>query len=332
MSSKDVFSPFPETREAGGGLPRRGLVSTLAWGGTGAAGALAAAASGRTAVAVPGDGEVPVDRGFVRIREGLVHYRTAGSKRGRRAPPPLYMVHGGPGSSRGLEPFLRALGRDRRVIAPDTLGYGDSAAPDIDQPEIEDYADSVKRILDALDLETVDFYGSHTGVHIGCELALRHPRRVRKLIFDGITFFSPQEREDYLRNYAPAKRPDKYGSQLDWAWHFVRDMALFFPHFATDAAHRLDRGVPSPEALHNSVLDVLKALTTYHLTYNAVFRHDLQARLPLLAHPVLCITSESDPNIRYLDGGAALIKHAETFIVKAGGDRGAGRMREFLDA
>lgn len=331
MSPADDPLPLPGARAPADRLSRRGMVSTLAWTGASAGGALTAAVSGPARAAAPAPGEVLIDRAFVRIREGLVHYRSAGA-RGGRAAPPLYMVHGGPGSSRGLEPFLRALGGERYVIAPDTLGYGDSAAPDVGQPEIEYYADSVARILDALDLDTVDFYGSHTGVHIGCELALRHPRRVRKLIFDGITFFSAEEREDYLRNYAPAMRPDTYGRQLDWAWHFVRDMALFFPHFATDAAHRLDRGVPSPEALHNSVLDVLKALTTYHLTYNAVFRHDLRARLPLLVHPVLCITSESDPNIRYLEGGAALIRNAETFIVTPGGDRGAGRMRDFLNA
>ena len=308
-------------------MERRDMFKTSV--GAVAAGAITGDVMAQSAAPAGRNGEVLVDRAFVRIREGLVHYRTAGA--GLKGTP-LYMVHGGPGSSRGLEGFLRALGGGRRVIAPDTLGYGDSAAPELPQPEIDYYADTVLRIIDALGIEQIDFYGSHTGVHIGTELALRHPGRVRKLIFDGVTFFSDEERADYLKNYAPAMQPDRYGRQLNWAWHFVRDMALFFPHFNHNADRRLNRGVPSPEALHNSVLEVLKALTTYHLSYNAVFRHDLKSLLPRLKHPVLCVTSESDPNIRYLEGAAAMIAKAEQYIAKSGGDRGAARMREFLDA
>ncbi len=327
----DIDGPIPRDDGAPDGLSRRGMVSTLAFTGTGIPAALAAEPKVPAAAAATERGEVLVNRAFARIREGLVHYRYAGDPKTGSALP-LYMVHGGPGSSRGLDSSLRALGDKRLVIAPDTLGYGDSAAPDHAQPEIEYYADSVIRIIDALGIEVIDFYGSHTGVHIGTEVALRYPTRVRRLIFDGITFFSPEEQKDYLANYAPAMQPDQYGRQLTWAWHFVRDMALFFPHFNHSAEHRLNRGAPPPAQLHNSVLEVLKALTTYHLSYNAVFRHDLKSLLPKLKHPVLCVTSESDPNIRYLEAGAALIANAQKFIVKSGGDRGTARMREFLDA
>lgn len=327
------------SNETTDGLSRRGMVSTLALSGASVAVAGAAIATeGKPYLPTFDDkGAVHVNRAFVRISEGLVHYRNAGTPPKRGSQTPLYMVHGGPGSSRSMEGFLRALGSDKRyVVAPDTLGYGDSAAPDpnIKQPEIDYYADSVARIIDAMGLEQVDFYGSHTGVHVGTELALRHPKKVRRLIFDGITFFSPEEQKDYLANYAPAMQPDQYGRQLDWAWHFIRDMALFFPHFNHSAEARLNRGAPSAAQAHNSVLEVLKALTTYHLSYNAVFRHDIKSLLPKLTHPVLCVTSTSDPNIRYLEDGAAMIKGSQKYIVDPATvtDRGAARMREFLEA
>lgn len=312
-----------------GDVPRRNLLSSMMLTGAGISSILADAAVAEAADAPAG--EVLVDRAFVRIDEGLVHYRAAGSPKNRKAIP-LYMVHGGPGSSRGLENLLKYLGRDRYVIAPDTLGYGDSAAPALAKPEIDYYADSVRRILDGLKIDKVDFYGSHTGAHIGTELALRAPDRVRRLIFDGVTHFPPEERANFLANYAPAVTPDVYGRQLTWAWHFVRDMALFFPYFTTDAAHRLPRGVPAPQALHNSVLDVLKALSTYHLSYNAVYRHDLASRLPLLTNPVLCITSEADPNIRYLDAAAALIKNVKKVAIAPAErvERAVAEMNEFL--
>jgi pimeloyl-ACP methyl ester carboxylesterase len=292
----------------------------------------ARAASAGTA-APPGPGPRPlVDRAFVRIREGLAHYRHC-APAGTAAGLPLYLHHANPGSSRGLEALMMQLAaKGRRTIAPDTLGYGDSCAPDLAQPEIADFADSVVRILDSLKIDEVDFYGAHTGAHVGTELALRHPGRVRKLIFDGVTVRTPEIRAWLLANYAPAKTPDDYGRHLLWAFHFVRDMALFFPHFARDAEHRTGNDVPSAERLHNSTVEVLKALTTYHLVYNAVYRHDIGARLPLLKHPVLCIAKETDPNIVELDHAASRIPGVQKARIRReeGTERTAQLLADFL--
>jgi pimeloyl-ACP methyl ester carboxylesterase len=279
----------------------------------------------------------PIGRAFVEIREGLVHYRTAAPAlrtMPRKKPLPLLMIHAGPGSSLGLEPLMAVLGEHRKVIAPDTLGYGDSAAPDEPEPEIAYFADSVIRTLDALKIETVDFYGAHTGAHIGCEIALRYPQRVRRLIFDGVTVRPPELRAELLAHYAPKKQPDDYGHQLQWAWQFVRDMSLFFPHYARDPEHRLANGVPSAQALHNSVVDVLKALPTYHMTYNAVYRHDIGKRLPLMTHPVLCVAKETDPNIRNLDEAAAIIPGVQKARIRRGdgAEAMAHVLATFLDA
>ncbi|MFO1456056.1 MAG: alpha/beta fold hydrolase [Steroidobacteraceae bacterium] len=265
---------------------------------------------------VPGAGEVlaPIDRGFVRLREGLKHYRCAGFERGARrrrdAPLPLYMVHAGPGSSRGMESLVQRLGTDRAVIAPDTLGTGDSAPPDVAAPEVAYYAESVVRTLDALGLERVDYYGSHTGAHIGTELALRWPDRVRRLVFDGVPVFPAALRAEMLERYAPPMQPDDAGRQFAWAWQFVRDMSLFFPHYSRDGAHRLANAIAPAEAMHASVVDVLKVLRTYHLTYHATFRHDLGSRLPLLRLPVLCVGRDGDPLAEYVEKAVSLIPGA----------------------
>jgi pimeloyl-ACP methyl ester carboxylesterase len=302
-----------------GAVSRREMLGTLAACGAGfgtilEAQAAAAAGAAPAATAAP-DGLALVDRGFVRLREGLLHYRSAGFERGaararRGAPLPLYMVHAGPGNSRGMEPLLQRLGTDRAVIAPDTLGAGDSAAPDVAQPEVAYYAESVVRTLDALGLERVDYYGSHTGAHIGTELAIRWPDRVRKLVFDGVPVFPAALRAEMLERYAPPMQPDEAGRQYAWAWQFVRDMSLFFPHYSRDGAHRLANAVAPADAMHRSVLDVLKALTTYHLTYQATFRHELASRLPLLRAPVLCVGREGDPLAEYVEAAVALIPGA----------------------
>lgn len=235
-----------------------------------------------------------VDRAFVRLAEGLVHYRHAGHDK-RGATVPLYLAHAGPGSSRGFTPLLAELGETRWTIAPDMLGNGDSAAPDRDVTDILYYADSVVRILDALGIEQVDFYGSHTGALIGMELSRSHPTRIRKLILDGVMLLPEQDRQKMLDRYAPAVVPDDHGGYLLWAYQFCRDMTLFYPYFERDPEHRLPNGVTDPALLHLFVVDVLKALTTYHRAYRAAFAFEAEPALAAVSHPTLMTCSERDP-------------------------------------
>ncbi len=260
---------------------------------------------------------VDVDRAFVRIEEGLVHYRHAGVRDDDKALP-IYVVHAGPGSSAGYEPLIAALGESRYVIAPDTLGNGDSTPPAHEEPDLLYYVDSVCRILDSLNIEQVDFFGTHTGAHIGCELAIHHPDRIRKIIFDGIGIFDDELRKDLLANYAPAITPDEFGTHLTWAWHFLRDQMIHFPYYMRDPEHRLQTDMPPPEALHAYVTEVLKAVTTYHHGYRAVFRHDAANRLPLVKVPAMFMAAEPDPLTAYLDEVSRLIDGAESKIVTSG--------------
>lgn len=257
---------------------------------------------------------VNVDRAFIRLDEGLVHYRYAGEPSVTALP--IYVAHAGPGSSAGYEPLIAALGESRFVIAPDTLGNGDSAPPAQEQPDITYYADSVCRVLDALKIDQVDYFGSHTGAHIGVELAIDRPDRVRKMIFDGIGVFDDAFRNTLLENYAPEMKPDEFGTQFTWAWHFLRDQMMHFPYFMRDPEHRMENDMPPAEFLHIHVTDVLKALTTYHKGYRAVFRHEVDKRLPLVTVPSLFMSSEADPLHKYLDDAAARVPDAEKHLVK----------------
>lgn len=273
-----------------------------------------------------------IDRAFVRIEEGPVHYRVKNADTNATALP-LYMVHAGPVSSASLTPIMAAFSSARPVLAPDTLGFGDSAAPIPDAPNLEYYADSVIRVLDALKIDKVDYYGSHTGANIGCEIAIMHPDRVRKLIFDGIALFDDQMRQELLENYAPKRTPDEYGSQFQWAWQFIRDQSLFFPYYKRDAEHRLDNGVMPPEMLHDFTLDVLKALKSYHKGYEAVFRHNTAARLPLVDHPVLLLEHDARPMTKFANDAIAQVKNknSATLTQTDSAARQAQLIEDFLD-
>jgi pimeloyl-ACP methyl ester carboxylesterase len=248
-----------------------------------------------------------IDRHFLRLADGrLAHYRAAGEARPGELP--LLLAHAGPGSSAGLVPLIHELAATRRVLAPDMPGNGDSEPLPMPQPQLADYVDQMVELLDLLGMAQVDFCGQHSGAHIGCELALRHPTRVRRLVLDGLGVFPPALQAQMLAHYAPAVQPDEFGGHLAWAWQFVGEMFVHFPHFLRDSAHRLHHSaMPPAAARHALVVDVLKALPSYHLAYRAVFAHDCAARLPLLGHPTLLMAAQGDPLIDYLDAAAALL-------------------------
>lgn len=255
-----------------------------------------------------------VDRAFVRIKEGLVHYRHAGEQTAD-GPLPLYMMHAGPGSSKGLSGLVAIMGQTRRTIAADTLGFGESVPPTPEEPDLIYYADSVIRIWDALGLDKVDVYGGHTGANIGLEIAIAHPDRVRKLVFDGVALFDPSLAADMLENYAPKIKPQENGEHFIWAWNFMRDMGVYFPHYKRDKEHYLGKAPASAANLHNGVMEVMKALDHYYKGYNAVFRHKTHDRLPLLTVPTFCMGHEADPLHKQVEEAAALVQNSEHLIL-----------------
>ncbi|MDX2141761.1 MAG: alpha/beta hydrolase [Rhodospirillaceae bacterium] len=276
-----------------------------------------------------------MDRRFVRIAEGLVHVREVPAMDAPRRP--LYLMHPSPASARGLEPLLAALrakGATQRLIAPDTLGNGDSAPPTPEQPDIAYFADSVRRVLDALKIDKVDVYGAHTGCRTAAELAIIAPDRVGKVIFDGIAEYDPELKKQILTHYAPAMEPDDMGRHLVWAFHFVRDQIFHFPYFMRDPAHKTFRTMPSNEHLHAHTVDVLKGLTTYHKAYLAAFHYEPRQRLPLIKHDVLVLEADTEPP--HLKSAAAemaaLVPGAKLVRTSDGVNGKAAAMAAFLDA
>jgi len=252
-----------------------------------------------------------IRRGFVDVTGGQIHYREAGL----RTAPAVVLVHASPGSAGGLEPLMRALAKARWVIAPDTMGNGDSAGAMPAQPEIPFFADRLREALEALSIRRCDLYGTHTGGSVAAQLAISDPGRVRRLALDGIGLYPEALQAEILDRYAPELTADLHGSHLNWIWHFVRDTYMFWPWYATDAAHARRVGLPAPEVLHDKVIDVAKAYRTYHLSYRAAFRFDKRREFPRIAVPTLAACAEGDMLAEWHDEFAALIPGAEKAVI-----------------
>ena len=229
-------------------------------------------------------GPEPHRRGFVDVAEGQVHYRAAGEPGSNT---PLVMLHSSPASAFVLGPMIDLFGATRAVYAPDNMGCGDSSRPSVDNPDVAYFADANVRAIDALGLDRFDLHASYSGANHAIEIALNHPDRVRKLVLDGCVVLPPQAMAGMLANYAPDVEIDLIGSQFNFAWHFCRDLSVFFPWYARDAEHRTKRSLPDPHKLHDKTVEVLKSIETYSLTLRATFRYDATPRLAQITVPAL---------------------------------------------
>lgn len=248
-----------------------------------------------------------VRRGFTDVPGGQVHYREAG--RGRAVP--LVLLHPSPGSGLMLAPLLREMARTRRTLALDTRGNGDSTPLDLADPGIADFAAATLAAVDALGIGQFDLFGSHTGASIAMEAAIQAPGRVRRLILDSMGLWGPQRREDHLSRNSPEVAPDLMGSQFNWAFYYCRDQYLFWPWYERTAAARRPNGLPAPGVLHDLVVEVLKALGSYHHSYRAAARHPKRERLPLVRVPTLVTSAPTDMLMQFLDEVASLVPGAE---------------------
>jgi pimeloyl-ACP methyl ester carboxylesterase len=276
-----------------------------------------------------------IRRGFVDIADGLqVHYRTAAPAKpgGTR---PLVMLHPSPGSSKMLEPLIEAYAETRPVYALDTLGNGDSSAPDQAAPDILYFTRAHQAAIDALGIDAFDLHGGHTGATIACEIAIAWPTRVKHLILDGISNFTAEERVDMLANHAPPLTIAPDATHLLWVWNFVRDGFLFWPWYKRDQAHLRGIGLPTTDSLHDKFVEVIKAARTFHLSYNAAIGYGKMSRFGQITVPTLLTCARNDMLLVYLDEIGELMPAAGRYV--SPGMRGAARdetmarMTAFLD-
>jgi pimeloyl-ACP methyl ester carboxylesterase len=108
-----------------------------------------------------------------------LHYEV----RGASASGPLLLLLGAPMPAADFAPLAEALASDHTVVTTDPRGIANSCLDDPQQdstPELR--ADDVAAILDHLDAESADVFGSSGGAVTGLALVSRHPTRVRTLV------------------------------------------------------------------------------------------------------------------------------------------------------
>jgi 2-hydroxymuconate-semialdehyde hydrolase len=101
---------------------------------------------------------------------------------------PILMIHGsGPGVSAwaNWRLSLPVLAQRARVIAPDMAGFGFSERPPGQRYTMDNWVAQAVGVLDAMDIERADVVGNSFGGALALALAIRYPKRVRRLVLMG---------------------------------------------------------------------------------------------------------------------------------------------------
>ena len=107
---------------------------------------------------------------------------------GPAAAPPVLLLHGsGPGvtAAANWRPVIPALSADRRVIAPDQLGFGGTATGEPRGYGRAAWTEHALALLDTLGLGTVDVIGNSMGGAIALAMAVARPGAVRRIVTMG---------------------------------------------------------------------------------------------------------------------------------------------------
>lgn len=228
---------------------------------------------------------------YVDTGRGRTHLRRAGGGTGR----PVLVIPTGGGSSAQFVPVVTGLSDEgsRPVFAVDYLGNGLSEKPRRDVT-VATLADDMAALIEALGLEGIDVWGSHTGAVVALELAVRHPHLVNRAVLEGPVFVSPDFQSDLLARYFPPFAPDEWGLHLQSIWNWRRDMFMFWPWYRVERSTARQLGVPSAQELHKYVIGILESGPTYDLAYRSAFSYDTASRLPLLKRPALVCAGPND--------------------------------------
>lgn len=137
-----------------------------------------------------------------------IFYREAGPP----GAPVVLLPHGYPCSSFEFRNYMRELGDNWRVLAPDFPGAGHSATPDTFAYDFDGFASFLGEFADTLGVQRFALYLHDFGSQIGLRLAIRDPARIAALIIQNGDIY-----EDVLG--------PKYAGLKD-IWKMERDVGI----------------------------------------------------------------------------------------------------------
>lgn len=261
--------------------------------------------------------EIRIRRAFATIGDQQVHYRYAGSG------PVVIVIGQSPTTARMLDGQTRAFAQSGfTAIALDAPGLGRSTPQNSPKPDVSDQAITLAKMLDTLGIAKVGLYGSHSGASIALEFSRLFPERSAIALMDGLPIYNDLERNLRLSTYFPEYEETWDGLHLLWLWYRYREQNIFWPWNIRGKGARGAVDIPSPEKLHDGVVDILAVGNGYIPPYAAVFRYRAEEAIPHLTTPAHFLAYPDDsllPALRHLPDLPACCHITEMPLDKAAG-------------
>jgi pimeloyl-ACP methyl ester carboxylesterase len=216
-----------------------------------------------------------VHRRFLDIPDGQIHYVTAGVGR------PVLLLHQTPRSWDEYRDVIPLLAKERRVVAMDTIGYGESYKPPA-RFDIEDYARGAAALLDGLGIASAAVVGHHTGAVIAMELAASLPDRVERLVLSSCPFVDSADRDRRQRtggHRVDHVEPKPDGTHIAELWQIRQK---FYPK-------------SRPDLLTRFVVDALRAGEKIREGHGACSRYRMEEKIGRVRCPTLVTWGTQDP-------------------------------------
>jgi pimeloyl-ACP methyl ester carboxylesterase len=205
--------------------------------------------------------------------------------------PPLVLLHGGGDTiETSFSHLLPALARNRQVIAFEQQGYGHTA--DIaDRPfSFEQSADDTAALLEYLHVDRADLFGFSNGGTIALQVAIRHPRVVRKLVAASV-FFKRDGGEPWFWEAMKNARLENMPMELQEAYRKVAPHPENLRSFHDKAAQRMRDFKDIPD-------EAIRKITAPTLVLNGdrdvVRPEHAVALMRLLPHAQLAVLPNTD--------------------------------------
>lgn len=162
-------------------------------------------------------------KAYVDLPEGQIHYLSAGQG------PALLLFHQAPMNAEEWVEIIPALSETFTVYAPDMMGHGNSDDPGREY-EVEDFAATSVRFMDALGIEQAVVCGNHSGGALATAVAVSAPERVSKLVISCEMLISVEMINGFLEKLKsqPLSRElpmDEAGQFLVDAWERYKALA-----------------------------------------------------------------------------------------------------------
>ena len=139
------------------------------------------------------------------MTDSSVHYHTASidgldvfyREAGDRSNPTVLLLHGFPSSSHMFRNLITSLADDYHLVAPDHIGFGQSAMPSVNQftYSFDRLTEVTEGLIEHLGLNRFAIYIHDYGAPIGLRIASARPERITAII--------TQSGNAYLEGFTP---------------------------------------------------------------------------------------------------------------------------------